>query len=83
MDFTQYITENSLILIPVLYILGLMIKQSESIQDKFIPLILLWLAICFSLFLEGLSIHSVIQGVLIAGTTVYTHQIIKQFNKEK
>lgn len=41
MDFIEYITENALILIPVLYILGSFLKGLENIKDKYIPLVLL------------------------------------------
>ena len=35
MDFMNYIIENALILIPVLYILGSFLKGLESIKDKY------------------------------------------------
>ena len=37
MDFMNYIIENALILIPVLYILGMFLKALEFIKDKYIP----------------------------------------------
>ena len=37
MDFMNYIIENALILIPVLYILGSFLKGLENIKDKYIP----------------------------------------------
>lgn len=41
MDFLNYIIDNVLILIPVLYIIGTFLKGLEIIKDKYIPLILM------------------------------------------
>lgn len=81
MDFMNYITENALILIPVLYILGAILKGLEYIKDKYIPFILLALGIAFSIAILGFNINAIIQGVLVTGTTVLGNQIIKQANK--
>lgn len=78
MDLISYIVSEGLILIPVLYIIGLMIKQTPKIQDWFIPYILGALGILGAVSLMGLSAQSVIQGILIAGAAVYTNQTIKQ-----
>jgi len=75
MEFINYITENALILIPVLYIIGMILKGIERIKDKYIPLILLPIA------LMGFGINAIIQGVLVVGVSVYTNQLIKQINK--
>lgn len=83
MDFTQYIAENALILIPVLYIIGMIIKNTEQISDKYIPIILLGLGILGAIGIMGISINSVIQGVLITGAAVYTNQLIKQTVKKE
>lgn len=81
MDFLQYITQNALILIPVLNILGMIIKGLEKIPDKFIPLILLVFGVAGTLALAGLSADSVVQGVLVTGAAVYGNQVVKQIKK--
>lgn len=82
-DFISFITEKALILIPVLYILGMILKNTEKVPDKYIPLILLPIGILFSIGLLGLSVDSVIQGILITGATVYVNQLIKQQKKNE
>ncbi len=82
-NFIQYISENALILIPVLYVLGTIIKNTKTINDKYIPVILLALGIAFSSFMNGISADSVIQGVLVTGTTVFGNQLVKQAIKEE
>ena len=78
----EYITENALILIPVLNILGKIIKGLEKIPDKFIPLILLFFGVTGTIAIMGFNADAVIQGVLITGTAVYGNQIVKQLKKK-
>ena len=82
MDFTKFITEQALILIPVLYVVGMFLKSTEKISDKYIPTILLVVGVIGANALLGVSVNSTIQGVLVAGTSVFANQIIKQIGKE-
>lgn len=82
MDFLKYITENALILIPVLYIIGLILKGTEKIKDNYIPIILLPLGIIASVAVLGLNAQAIIQGILVTGVTVYGDQLIKQRKKD-
>ena len=82
MDFMEYITENALILIPVLYVIGMFLKALEFIKDKYIPCILLVIGVAFSIALIGLNVNAVIQGILVSGPTVLGNQLIKQYKKE-
>lgn len=79
----EFITENALLLIPVLNIIGAIIKNTEKIPDKYIPLILLGFGILGAVAILGLSPESVVQGVLVTGTAVYGNQVVKQLKKEK
>ena len=79
----NYIVDNCLILIPVLYIIGMILKNLEFIKDKYIPLILLPIGIAMAIAISGVDVNSVIQGILITGVTVYGNQIFKQINKEE
>ena len=83
MDFMNYIIENALILIPVLYILGSFLKNLENIKDKYIPLILLAIGIGFSIAIIGFSVDAIIQGILVTGVTVLGNQLIKQSKKDE
>lgn len=79
----NYIVDNCLILIPVLYIVATILKNLEFIKDKYIPLILLPIGIALAIAIKGIDINSVIQGILVTGVTVYGNQIFKQINKEE
>lgn len=79
----EFITENALLLIPVLNIIGMIIKGTEKIPDKYIPLILLGFGILGSVAILGISPESVVQGILVTGTAVYGNQVVKQLKKTK
>lgn len=94
MDFTSYIEPELLITVPVLYVLGTMIKRSE-LSDKYIPIILgvmgIILATVYSFI--GNEINStdavlsiifagVTQGLLCASASVYANNVLKQMKKD-
>ena len=83
MEILTYITENALILIPVLLILGLILKRLEFIPDKYIPVTLLPFGIIGAMALGGWTVPSAIQGILVTGAAVYGNQIYKQLNKSE
>lgn len=80
MEFTQFIVENNMIVIAVLYAIG-MILQTTKINNKYIPAILMVAGITFICAIDGLNATSVMQGILTAAAAVYTNQLIKQINK--
>lgn len=83
MDFLSYITENALIIIPVLYIIGMILKGTEKVKDKYIPLILLPIGIALSMGIAGaITADAIIQGVLVTGASVYANQLVKQIKKD-
>lgn len=80
MEFEQYVIEEALILIPVLLVIGKLLKQSP-IADWVIPYVLLVFGVVLSFLLLGFAVASFVQGVLIVGASVFTHQLIKQTNE--
>ena len=83
MEFLNYISDNALVLIPVIYIVGMFLKGLEGVSDKYIPFVLMFVSIAFSIAMLGLNVDSIIQGILIAGTTVLSNQLIKQSKKSE
>ena len=92
----EYIKPELLILAIVLYFLGVAIKNTEVIKDKYIPLVLGLVGIIFSAiyvvatstiasYQDILTIifTSIVQGIIVAGASVYVNQLIKQNNKEE
>lgn len=92
----SYVKPELLIVVVVLYFIGVMIKKSENISDKFIPMILgiLGVLIC-GLYVFATSAVSgsqetamalftaITQGIIVAGLSTYVNQLIKQAGKEE
>ena len=78
MDLINLLVENALIIVPVLWIIGKVIKGTKKIPDEFIPVILLVLGPIFAIFLLGMTVDAVMQGVIAAGVAVFGHQLLKQ-----
>ena len=79
----EFVTENALLLIPVLNIIGAIIKNTEKIPGKYIPIIRLFFGILGAVAILGLSPESVVQGILVTGTAVYGNQVVKQIKKSE
>ena len=85
----QYIKTELFILIPFLYGLGMILKDTTLINDKYIPLVLtavsLVLANLYVIGTGGFSavnlFTGIVQGVLCVATAVYANQITKQMFK--
>lgn len=90
MTFTDYIKPELLILVPVLYVLGAIIKDSQTVPNKYIPAILgacgTFLALMYVLGTSGISVTGIFtgitQGILTAGAAVYTNELITQLRKD-
>ena len=82
-DFMQFIMEKALILIPALYIIGIFLKKTPHVSDWMIPWILLIFGVTGAIFLTGDIVNGIIQGVLITGSTVLSHQLYKQTKKRE
>lgn len=74
----EYLVDEALIVIPVLLILGKIIKVTDFLKDKYIPVTLLFVGIGFAVALIGLNVDAVIQGILVAGAAVFGHELYKQ-----
>ncbi len=78
MDILKYIVEEALIVIPVLWVIGKLLKDIPSIQNWLIPWVLLVVGVLATMGIMGFTIESAIQGVLVAGASVFGHQLLKQ-----
>ena len=90
----EFIRPELLVLIPVLYFIGMGLKSAEAFADKHIPLALgavgvalaaLWVVATSTIASPqdgALAIFTaIVQGVLVAGASVYIDQLIKQAKK--
>lgn len=82
MDILNYVVEEGLIMIPVLFIIGEIIKGTELLSNKWIPLVLLVISVAFTpLVLGTYTADNIVQAVLVAGVTVFGNELIKQSSK--
>lgn len=90
----NYVKPELVVLSIVLYFIGMGIKKTEKIKDNYIPMILgvLGIVLCAIWVIATSSFGStneifagiftaIVQGVLVAGLSVYVNQMIKQANK--
>ena len=79
MDILEYVVQEGLVMIPVLFILGEIVKNTELLDNKWIPLTLLVISIAFTPFLLGtFNADNIVQAVLVAGVTVFGNELYKQ-----
>ena len=92
----NYIKPELIVVAIVLYFIGICIKRSELIMDKFIPSILgaAGITLCLIWVLATCSCRNgqevlmavftaIVQGILVAGLSTYVNQLIKQNGKEE
>lgn len=100
MDISQiiqnYIKPELLVVAIVLYFIGIGLKSTEKISNKYIPSILGIIGIIISaIYVVATSTFngyqsilmaiftSIIQGIMVAGLSVYADQLIKQSQKSE
>ena len=92
----NYVKPVLVVVAIVLYFVGMGLKQSQTVADKYIPIILgvIGIVICGIYVIATCSLSGVqnvamavftaiVQGILVAGLSTYVNQIIKQVNKEE
>lgn len=95
-QFMEYVKPELVIVAVALYILGMFLKQTTMVLDKYIPVILgiVGIVLCAIWVFATTSVSSpqdialaiftaVIQGILVAGASTYVNQIVKQSGKDE
>lgn len=88
-NLQDFIKPELLVVVPVLYVIGLIIKNTKKINDNYIPAIVgligVTLSMIYVIATSDFSLMSVFtgftQGILCAGCAVYVNQLIKQIKK--
>lgn len=96
MDIMTYIKPELIVVTIVLYFIGIWMRESETLKNKYIPLLLggIGILLCAIWVLASSPIRdwqeaamavftSIVQGVLVAGLSTYVNQILKQKNKNE
>ncbi len=90
----NYVKPELVVVAIVLYFIGMGLKKTEKVSDKYIPLILggIGIVLCAVWVLATCTLGSgqdiamavftaIVQGVLVAGLSTYVNQIVKQVKK--
>ena len=76
MDITEYIRPDAFILVPVLYIIGIFLRQTPHIPFWTHSWIKVIFAVIACLLHYGYQIESVVQGILVAGAAVLSRDLL-------
>lgn len=92
----NYVKPELIVVAIVLYFIGMWLKQSQTIKDKYIPLLIGGIGVAISAIYVfatctcstgqeiALAVFTAItQGILVAGLSTYINQMVKQLNKEE
>jgi ABC-type arginine transport system permease subunit len=93
-EIIKYVKPELVVVAVVLYLLGQWIKQSQTIKDKYIPMIngAVGIVLCGVYVMSMCEVHTIqqiataaftaiTQGILAAGLSTYVNQLIKQSGK--
>lgn len=72
----SFINPESMILIPVLYLIGLFLDQTPKVPAWSTPWIKVFVGVVFCLAYYGMIIEAVVQGILVAGAAVLMRDLI-------
>ena len=91
-NLTQFLPTHLMIVVAAILVLGVDLKKSDSINDKFIVFILLLFGITFAVLLDIINqeyktmfeavVYGILHGIICWGVSVAGHQTFKQLKKE-
>lgn len=92
----NYVKPELMVVAVVLYFVGMALKKTERISDKYIPVILgifgIMLALLYVIATSTVTgiqdillavFTAIIQGILCAGLSTYVNQTVKQLGKDE
>lgn len=83
MDLSSFINEGFVIMIPVLYVLGLICKHIPNIPDYLIIFILLFFSIGMGIWSYGLNPDTIFNAILCVGASNLINQTYKQMTVKR
>lgn len=82
-NILEFITKESLWLIPVLMVLGYVLKQIPNFPDWLIPIGLYIVGMISGFFLISQNAIGILQGLLCATAAIGVHQGVKQSSRKE
>ena len=92
-NLMEYVPSHLVILIACIYVVGVFLKNLNSVPDKYITIILMLFGITFAVLLSIINaqykvaldviVNGILQGICCWGISVGINQTAKQLNKEE
>lgn len=80
----EYLVEDGYVMVAVLYILAEMIKRTELMDKRFIPVLLMVISLVITpLVIGGYTPDHLVQAVLVTGVTVWAYEAYDKTIKEE
>lgn len=76
----DFILEEGLIMIPTLFVIAEIIKMTNIISSRFIPIVLLVISTIITplILTGGYSANNIVQAILVVGGTILSHETYKE-----
>ena len=75
----KYVVEEGLIMIVALYVLAEVIKRTELVDKRFLPVILMLVsALMTPLLMGGYNAYNIVQSLLVTGGAVLAYETKKE-----
>ena len=92
-NLSQFLPTYLMIVVAAIVVLGIALKKSDLVIDKYIVFMLLIFGIVFSVLLDIISqeyktvfesvVYGILHGIICWGISVAGHQTFKQLQKEE
>ena len=93
MNLMEYVPSHLAILIVAIYVVGVFLKNLNSVPDKYITIILMLFGITFAILLSIINaeykvqldviVNGILQGICCWGVSVGINQTAKQLTREE
>lgn len=83
MDFIYFLPEELFIIVVASYIVGLILKKIDIVDDRYITIFITIFSIGSTIAMNGFSTNSMLLGVIASGIAVLGNQTVKQLLKKK
>lgn len=77
-EILNLIVEEGLIMVPALFIIGEIVKHTELVDSRWIPVIIIAVSFLLTpMVLGGFNPDNIVQAILVAGAPVLGHEVWK------
>nr|MDD6336103.1 phage holin family protein [bacterium] len=83
MDVQTYLSAEGLVLLPALWILGMLLKRTLRMPDWLIPWCLVLVGIIGMTIQTGFGVHAFVQGTIAGAAAVGVHQLYRQTSSKR